>query len=91
MIRAIVTRRTLGGRRLVDQHDGNSITHRVSELVAVTDQRVFGFPVLERPLALGAYENFEQLRCDRHVGVSRVWYSQSGEVPQRPFSNSATL
>lgn len=51
--------RTLDGRRLVYQHDGDPITHWISEFVALADQRVFGFAILEWPLALRADEDFE--------------------------------
>ena len=54
-------------RCIVDQHDGNIIPHRVSQVAGVTDKRRVRGHVLERALALGADQNGEELRRERHV------------------------
>jgi hypothetical protein len=43
----------------IDQHDGNSVFHRVDQPAAVADQRLGGRAVLEIPFTLGAYQNLE--------------------------------
>ncbi len=58
-IRVIRWDRTLGGRGLINQHYRNPVPDGVSELVVLTDQGIFGFAILERPLALGANEDLK--------------------------------
>src|SRR6185369_2764974 len=49
------------GRRLVEQHDRYVVPHRITEPAVVADERGFRFAILERPLALRAHEDGEQL------------------------------
>src|SRR6185437_1606746 len=61
--RVVRVRATLYRRGLVDQHDRDAVTHRIFELVPLARQRILCPVVFEWPLALGADEDFEELRC----------------------------
>src|SRR5207253_5271698 len=55
-------RRALRERRcLVDQHNRDSVPHRVSEFAALANQRGFLLAILQLAAALGTHENLEQL------------------------------
>src|SRR5205085_2637524 len=56
--------------RLVDEHDRNVISNRIAQSAGATDKYRFHFTVLERPFALGTYENLEQLRRQTHCACS---------------------
>ena len=51
---------------LVDQHDRDVVAHLVATLEAGVVERRFVFEVQERSLVLGAREDLQQLRVERH-------------------------
>src|SRR5438128_452142 len=53
-------RRALRERHcLVDQHDRDSVPHRISEFAALANQRGFLLAILQLAAALGTHENLE--------------------------------
>src|SRR5262245_42964553 len=54
------------GLRLIDEHNGNVVFHGVHQAARVARQRLRIGPVLQRPLALGADENLEQVGREAH-------------------------
>src|SRR5687767_7571348 len=52
--------------RLIREHDGDVVAHRVSKAARVANERRLFGPILELALALGANENREQLRRKCH-------------------------
>src|SRR5256885_1116946 len=58
--------------RLIDQHDRNVVLHRVDEAAGVAHQLLpRRGAVLERPLALGADEDLQQIGCKAHPTYPR--------------------
>src|SRR3954468_1312588 len=58
---------TLERSRLIDQHDGDVVPHRVAQPTLVTDERLLRFTVLELALALGTNQNLEKPRRQAHL------------------------
>jgi hypothetical protein len=54
--------RSLEGRRLIDEHHGNVIAHRIAKPARVAKETRLLLTVFELAFALRADENAEQLR-----------------------------
>src|SRR4051812_5494268 len=54
-------------RGFVDQHDRDVVAHRIAQAVDGAHEGGLGLPVLELPLALGADEDRQELRRERHI------------------------
>src|SRR5689334_7047604 len=67
-IAATTTARTtwLERRRLIDEHDRDVVAHRVGEAACRAHERRFLLAVLERPLALRADQDRQQLWSETH-------------------------
>lgn len=55
---------------LIDQHDRYAITNRITEAASMAKEQRLLFPVLERSLALGTDENFQELGREGHGDLS---------------------
>src|SRR5438067_7748517 len=64
-VRSRIVRRS-ERRRLIEEHDGNVVPHRVAQLAPVAHEARLRLAVFELSLAFGADENGEQLRGERH-------------------------
>src|SRR5205085_938996 len=61
------TKAPLKRSRLIDQHDGNIVSHGVAEAALVTKQCLLRLSILELALALWADEDFKETRGQAHL------------------------